>query len=51
MTVETDFKLTLDEAVLAATRAGDLIVWSNLGTYEIRQKQGNHEGAEKERMD
>ena len=34
-------KLALDEAVTAATKAGELIVeWSRAGSYEVRYKQG-----------
>jgi myo-inositol-1(or 4)-monophosphatase len=38
---ETELELALNEAVTAATRAGDLIVeWSRQAKYEVRQKQG-----------
>jgi myo-inositol-1(or 4)-monophosphatase len=41
MKSEIDLELALNEAVAAATRAGDLIVeWSSQATYEVRQKQG-----------
>ena len=38
---EIELELALNEAVTAATRAGDLIVeWSRQAKYEVRQKQG-----------
>jgi myo-inositol-1(or 4)-monophosphatase len=38
---ETELELALNEAVTAATQAGDLIVeWSHQAKYEVRQKQG-----------
>jgi myo-inositol-1(or 4)-monophosphatase len=41
MKKESEFTSFLNEAVVAATRAGDLIAeWSRNGTYETRQKQG-----------
>ncbi len=41
MKSETDLKLALDEAVAAATQAGEIIVaLSRQGAYEVRQKQG-----------
>ena len=41
MESETKLRLMLDEAVTAATQAGDLIAaWSRQGSYEVRQKQG-----------
>src|SRR5262245_25630305 len=41
MKSETDFELALNQAIAAATRAGELIVaWSRQGTYDARQKQG-----------
>lgn len=41
MSSPCDFGLALDEAAVAARRAGELIVeWSRQGSYEVRQKQG-----------
>jgi len=41
MKSETELRLALNEAIAAATRAGELIVaWSRQGAYEARQKQG-----------
>jgi myo-inositol-1(or 4)-monophosphatase len=41
MSTATDLQFVRDEAVAAATRAGELVVaWSRERTYEIRQKQG-----------